>query len=72
MYVGPVNLEILDSALAQYNARARAQRLVLTKEQVTVENIGRVATLFLLRLRPKNVRATYKRYWECIKNLRPR
>ncbi len=72
MYVDPATLETLDSARTGNNAHARAQRLVLLTEQVTMNNIDRVAKSVLLRLRAKIMCATCKRHWECMENLKPR
>ena len=45
LYVGRATLKPLESAQARNGGGARAQSLVLPKEQVTVKNRGRVATL---------------------------
>lgn len=71
MYVDPVTLKPL-GAQAHGIQRARALRMPLSKEQITLENVKSVTTLMLLRLRAKTVRATYKRSWECLKNVKPR
>ena len=70
-YVDPVTLAPL-SAQARGHTSARAQKLVLPKEKITIENVKDVTTLVLLRLRAKTVRATYKRHWECLRNIKPR
>ncbi len=51
---------------------AQARRISLLKQQVTFRNITNVTALISLRMRSKTVRATYKRDWECIPNLKPR
>ncbi len=58
----PATLKPLESAQAQNRGGARAQRLVLHKEQVTAANVDRVSILVLLRLRTNTMRATYKRH----------
>ncbi len=67
----PVTLRCI-GAQAPGTQRAQAQRLQLQKEQITPENITPVTTLFLLRLRDETVRATYRRYWESLENVKPR
>ena len=70
MYVDPATLQPL-GAQTHRNERAQARRLPLLKEEITLDNIENKTTLVLLRLRAKTVRATYKRYWECLENLKP-
>ncbi len=68
-----VNLATLEPLCAQARdvVSARALCQPLRKQQITVRKLPKVTTLVLLRIRAKTVRATYKRHWECIANLKP-
>ncbi len=41
------------------------------KEELTPDNVRGATSLALLRTRARSVRANYKRYWECLRNLKP-
>ncbi len=71
MYVNPATLQPL-CAQPRDIVGVRALRQPLRKKQITVRNLHQVTTLVLLGMRAKTVRATYKRHWKYIANLKPR
>ncbi len=68
MTLQPQSAQAQDEDSAQGHLRRQSR----PKEDITVHDLSAVTTLKLLRLRAKTLRATFKRYWECMENIKPR